>query len=231
MVTQKQQESNHQDNKSHYLPHYLYNNNIMTRRYRGDEEQSFALGVAFFPVLVLFLLLQMCTSKKRAQEIRDNAAPRETVIVVQNGSSGSNTINNDQEQPSSSQPTATATAPVAVTKDTLPHFFHQRTIHRAESVRSIENVLQIIEEDDNPDDNDIEANTINNLTLVDGISSIRTTGERECCICLEVYKAGETIVWAKTGRCNHIFHESCACEWLQNHESCPLCRVDLIKVV
>ena len=29
--------------------------------------------------------------------------------------------------------------------------------------------------------------------------------------------------------CNHWFHEDCILEWLQNHDECPLCRVDMVN--
>uniref|UniRef100_A0A7S4ACH3 RING-type domain-containing protein n=1 Tax=Pseudo-nitzschia australis TaxID=44445 RepID=A0A7S4ACH3_9STRA len=29
--------------------------------------------------------------------------------------------------------------------------------------------------------------------------------------------------------CNHCFHESCILQWLQNHDECPLCRVNMMQ--
>jgi hypothetical protein len=61
----------------------------------------------------------------------------------------------------------------------------------------------------------------------------------ECCsICLEPFSIGDTVGRLKkdanaanTDRaaCNHCFHEDCILEWLQNHDECPLCRVDMIN--
>lgn len=50
----------------------------------------------------------------------------------------------------------------------------------------------------------------------------------ECSICLDQYFVGETICWAKTNKCNHIFHQDCIVRWLQDHDECPLCRVDIL---
>ena len=80
--------------------------------------------------------------------------------------------------------------------------------------------------------------------------------EEDCCsICLEPYRVGDTVARLKrTGTtmtatatttattdaasdgdgcttkscCNHWFHKDCILEWLQNHDDCPLCRVDMI---
>jgi hypothetical protein len=67
----------------------------------------------------------------------------------------------------------------------------------------------------------------------------------DCCsICLEEYKIGDTIARSNTGNnndkteednndsnsCNHCFHKDCIVAWLQNHDECPLCRVDMITI-
>mmetsp|Transcript_19489 Transcript_19489/g.20893 ORF Transcript_19489/g.20893 Transcript_19489/m.20893 type:complete len:242 (+) Transcript_19489:227-952(+) len=67
----------------------------------------------------------------------------------------------------------------------------------------------------------------------------------DCCsICLEEYKIGDTIARSNTGNnrdkteeddnnsnsCNHCFHKDCIVAWLQIHDECPLCRVDMIKI-
>eukprot|EP00980_Cylindrotheca_fusiformis_P003421 scaffold763_cov98-Cylindrotheca_fusiformis.AAC.6 len=51
----------------------------------------------------------------------------------------------------------------------------------------------------------------------------------ECSICLERYKAGDTICVSKHPDCNHIFHKDCAAQWLARRNDCPLCRIDLIN--
>ena len=67
----------------------------------------------------------------------------------------------------------------------------------------------------------------------------------DCCsICLEEYKIGDTIARSNTGSnrdkteednnnsnsCSHCFHKDCIVAWLQNHDECPLCRVDMITI-
>eukprot|EP00980_Cylindrotheca_fusiformis_P008460 scaffold1786_cov138-Cylindrotheca_fusiformis.AAC.18 len=58
-----------------------------------------------------------------------------------------------------------------------------------------------------------------------------TSKDDECCICMETYQPGESICVAKTAECDHVFHKDCITSWLQhqNHDCCPLCRVDLMK--
>ena len=51
----------------------------------------------------------------------------------------------------------------------------------------------------------------------------------ECCICMEKYCRGEHICTPMTtDDCKHIFHKACLLEWLQRHDHCPLCRVNLV---
>ena len=50
-----------------------------------------------------------------------------------------------------------------------------------------------------------------------------------CCICLEDYLKGQTVCVPITKRCNHVFHEECMVAWLEKHNDCPLCRVDLMQ--
>ena len=47
---------------------------------------------------------------------------------------------------------------------------------------------------------------------------------RECCVCLEPHKLGETAVRLP---CAHIFHKECIGDWLKSHCTCPVCRYEL----
>lgn len=61
------------------------------------------------------------------------------------------------------------------------------------------------------------------------VSSTRTLSKQQCSICLDTYKTGETICWAKTDECDHIFHQECIMEWMKDHDDCPLCRTNLMS--
>ncbi|KAL0734001.1 hypothetical protein Bca4012_010211 [Brassica carinata] len=51
--------------------------------------------------------------------------------------------------------------------------------------------------------------------------------ESTCAICLEgLYKNDETF---DLPYCSHMFHSTCIGEWLQSHDSCPLCREILLE--
>jgi hypothetical protein len=59
-----------------------------------------------------------------------------------------------------------------------------------------------------------------------------------CSICLEEYVVGDVVVRLKGGNntsddsgadsCKHCFHEDCILEWLETHDECPLCRVNML---
>jgi hypothetical protein len=63
----------------------------------------------------------------------------------------------------------------------------------------------------------------------------RDLRHQECCsICLDSYVVGDTVARLKRdsheteSHCNHWFHEDCILQWLETHQECPLCRVDMI---
>lgn len=47
---------------------------------------------------------------------------------------------------------------------------------------------------------------------------------KECSVCMETYKIEESVV---TIPCLHLFHEDCILPWLNIHNSCPICRLEL----
>ena len=49
-------------------------------------------------------------------------------------------------------------------------------------------------------------------------------GEKACCICLEDFAEGDTVVGLP---CSHSFHFDCAKEWLKASQECPLCRKEV----
>jgi hypothetical protein len=57
-----------------------------------------------------------------------------------------------------------------------------------------------------------------------------------CAICLDVYKAGEMVVWSSNAECQHAFHQDCILDYfanLKDHDKtpCPCCRQDFVEPV
>jgi hypothetical protein len=48
--------------------------------------------------------------------------------------------------------------------------------------------------------------------------------DETCSICMEKYKKNDSVIQLD---CDHIFHKSCLKTWLQNHNTCPVCRYDI----
>uniref|UniRef100_A0A8B9JAN5 RING-type E3 ubiquitin transferase n=1 Tax=Astyanax mexicanus TaxID=7994 RepID=A0A8B9JAN5_ASTMX len=46
----------------------------------------------------------------------------------------------------------------------------------------------------------------------------------ECPVCKEDYSAGESV---RQLPCNHLFHNDCIVPWLEQHDTCPVCRKSL----
>ena len=60
--------------------------------------------------------------------------------------------------------------------------------------------------------------------LVEDNRSLRGSEEiEECSICLE---NDGTLVPSK---CGHKFHTECLVKWLENHDTCPNCRINLVE--
>lgn len=49
----------------------------------------------------------------------------------------------------------------------------------------------------------------------------------ECAICLETLVNTERMSLI----CSHVFHESCINDWLNGHETCPICRTIQPKTI
>lgn len=61
------------------------------------------------------------------------------------------------------------------------------------------------------------------ITIQCGVFVKEEAGEQEVCsICLQEYNNGE--VRGYVGDCGHKFHVGCLAQWLQAHDTCPLCR-------
>jgi len=46
----------------------------------------------------------------------------------------------------------------------------------------------------------------------------------DCSICLMEYKEGETV---KSLPCTHRFHSECIDKWLESHNTCPVCKIQV----
>lgn len=46
----------------------------------------------------------------------------------------------------------------------------------------------------------------------------------ECPVCKDDYALGEHV---RQLPCNHLFHDGCIVPWLEQHDSCPVCRKSL----
>ena len=49
---------------------------------------------------------------------------------------------------------------------------------------------------------------------------------RECSICQEVFDRGEIVMKL---HCRHLYHAACVQSWLKEHNTCPLCRIEMPK--
>ena len=47
-----------------------------------------------------------------------------------------------------------------------------------------------------------------------------------CAICLCEYEENELVVSGTS--CRHLFHKSCAFEWMSKHDHCPYCRKEMM---
>jgi hypothetical protein len=56
--------------------------------------------------------------------------------------------------------------------------------------------------------------------------SWKASEQDECAVCLEQFKAGETLAHLP---CDHRFHVRCLVPWLENNAHCPCCRMGIIS--
>lgn len=54
---------------------------------------------------------------------------------------------------------------------------------------------------------------------------METNEENLCAICLDVIGTQAPVTYLVV--CHHFFHRICICEWLKNHQRCPVCREDV----
>ena len=92
----------------------------------------------------------------------------------------------------------------------------------------IENILNYILNNDNnrygsPPASQSEIKKLNKYTLTkDKLINFGT--ENTCSVCKEDFVIGNKMMDLP---CNHYFHEECLMPWLNQHDSCPICRFEL----
>ncbi|XP_066460863.1 E3 ubiquitin-protein ligase RNF126 [Eleutherodactylus coqui] len=64
---------------------------------------------------------------------------------------------------------------------------------------------------------------------IQALPTVQVTDEHvgsglECPVCKEDYTVGETV---RQLPCNHLFHNNCIIPWLEQHDTCPVCRKSL----
>lgn len=189
------------------------------------------LEVLFIFIFVFCCAFQLVRSVEQAAARRDDGSNQELATVRQNMSERRRSQHRPDALGNGSLPVIQPSAPPASADEEaqrdelIRSSMFSRKIDRSESVRSVENILKVSHER-------FDANKKGNVIARSyraATSSVRTMGERECCICLDVYEPGETISWAKSDKCDHIFHQECAQEWLRTHDDCPLCRTKIIN--
>lgn len=64
---------------------------------------------------------------------------------------------------------------------------------------------------------------------IQALPTVQVTDEHvgsglECPVCKEDYTVGENV---RQLPCNHLFHNNCIIPWLEQHDTCPVCRKSL----
>ena len=47
-----------------------------------------------------------------------------------------------------------------------------------------------------------------------------------CSVCLDVFQRDQD---AAVTKCKHIYHRACLKKWMETHDSCPICRHDVVR--
>ncbi|XP_034984577.1 RING finger protein 148 [Zootoca vivipara] len=64
-------------------------------------------------------------------------------------------------------------------------------------------------------------------TLKKDDKEVGSSGE-SCAVCLEMYKPKDI---TRVLHCRHLFHKACVDPWLLNHQTCPVCKWDMLRMV
>ncbi|XP_052402242.1 RING finger protein 150 [Carassius gibelio] len=49
-----------------------------------------------------------------------------------------------------------------------------------------------------------------------------------CAVCIEDYKPNDVV---RILPCGHVFHKNCVDPWLQDHRTCPMCKMNILKAL
>ncbi|KAK7930549.1 hypothetical protein WMY93_006944 [Mugilogobius chulae] len=49
-----------------------------------------------------------------------------------------------------------------------------------------------------------------------------------CAVCIEGYKPNDVV---RVLPCKHVFHKHCVDPWLQDHRTCPMCKMNILKAL
>ncbi|KAL4640436.1 RING finger protein 150-like [Arapaima gigas] len=49
-----------------------------------------------------------------------------------------------------------------------------------------------------------------------------------CAVCIEGYKPNDVV---RILPCKHVFHKNCVDPWLQDHRTCPMCKMNILKAL
>jgi hypothetical protein len=142
-----------------------------------------------------------------------------------------------QQQPTRRQATHPPKAAEECKERNIPNQLFSKTLEEGDSMQSIETIVNQAADDNlyiannNPQSSSwARSSSWSRASAASPLVRTVRQSPPKCSICLDSYKTGDTICWAKTDRCDHIFHQECVVEWLKDHDDCPSCRKDIMNV-
>ncbi|KAL2089923.1 hypothetical protein ACEWY4_014611 [Coilia grayii] len=84
-------------------------------------------------------------------------------------------------------------------------------------------ITQLLNQFENTGPPPADREKIKNLPTVE-ITDEHVGSGLECPVCKEDYSAGESV---RQLPCTHLFHNDCIVPWLEQHDTCPVCRKSL----
>uniref|UniRef100_A0A087X6C5 RING-type E3 ubiquitin transferase n=1 Tax=Poecilia formosa TaxID=48698 RepID=A0A087X6C5_POEFO len=84
-------------------------------------------------------------------------------------------------------------------------------------------ITQLLNQFENSGPPPADGDKIRNLPTLE-ITDEHVASGLECSVCKEDYSVGENV---RQLPCNHMFHNDCIVPWLEQHDTCPVCRTSL----